>query len=41
MTILGCDGSAEPQAVILEVSAAFDKGQVWISQENLTTVSSF
>lgn len=26
----GCDGSAEPQANILEVPAAFNEGQVWI-----------
>lgn len=26
----GCDGSAEPQANLLEVPAAFNPGQVWL-----------
>lgn len=27
----GCYGSAEPQAFILEVPAAFNQGQVWMN----------
>lgn len=30
-TAPGCDGSAEPQANILEVFATFNKGQVWVT----------
>ena len=38
----GCDGSAEPQAYILEVPAAFDSGQVRIQLSNYaSTIESF